>query len=197
MTPTLQAFPHRFRCALFSHRPARGTEPASRHFHPHRDRDDARRGESEFHRILAFRSAAASANRRDGRDFLHRDRRGRSRCRPGDGHRGLPALPDHERRSTRPAQRMNPLDRTANLWLIPAVPSCGSARCILSLAKSRRKSAAACSQSAARSLRWHSRSSAFLPTLQAHGFRAVQNFTWFTFGEQALRSDLFSIRSPQ
>ena len=28
---------------------------------------------------------------------------------------------------------------------------------------------------------------AFLPTLQSHGFRAVQNFTWFTFGEQTLR----------
>ena len=28
---------------------------------------------------------------------------------------------------------------------------------------------------------------AFLPTLQTHGFRAVQNFTWFTFGEQTLR----------
>src|SRR5213075_3471663 len=26
-----------------------------------------------------------------------------------------------------------------------------------------------------------------LPTLQTHGFRAVQNFTWFTFGEQTLR----------
>ena len=28
---------------------------------------------------------------------------------------------------------------------------------------------------------------AFLPTLQTHGFRAVQNFTWFTFGEKTLR----------
>src|SRR5213076_3382477 len=28
---------------------------------------------------------------------------------------------------------------------------------------------------------------AFLPTLQTRGFRAVQNFTWFTFGEQTLR----------
>ena len=28
---------------------------------------------------------------------------------------------------------------------------------------------------------------AFVPTLHAHGFRAVQNFTWFTFGEQSLR----------
>jgi NADH-quinone oxidoreductase subunit L len=28
---------------------------------------------------------------------------------------------------------------------------------------------------------------AFVPTLQTHGFRVVQNFTWFTFGENALR----------
>ncbi len=28
---------------------------------------------------------------------------------------------------------------------------------------------------------------AFLPTLQVSGFRAVQNFTWFTFGDHALR----------
>jgi len=28
---------------------------------------------------------------------------------------------------------------------------------------------------------------AFVPTLHSHGFRAVQNFTWFTFGEQILR----------
>ena len=28
---------------------------------------------------------------------------------------------------------------------------------------------------------------AFLPTLQTHGFRTVQNFTWFTFGDNALQ----------
>src|SRR5207302_1061644 len=28
---------------------------------------------------------------------------------------------------------------------------------------------------------------AFVPTLHSHGFRAIQNFTWFTFGEQTLR----------
>src|SRR5205807_10023659 len=28
---------------------------------------------------------------------------------------------------------------------------------------------------------------AFLPTLQMPGFRAVHNFTWFTFGDRALR----------
>src|SRR5258708_7225410 len=28
---------------------------------------------------------------------------------------------------------------------------------------------------------------AFVPTLPAHGFRAVENFNWFTFGDQSLR----------
>src|SRR5207244_11063723 len=28
---------------------------------------------------------------------------------------------------------------------------------------------------------------AFVPTLQATGFRAIQNFEWFTFGQQTLR----------
>src|SRR5437667_260741 len=28
---------------------------------------------------------------------------------------------------------------------------------------------------------------AFLPTVQTHGFRAAQNFTWFTFGDNALQ----------
>ena len=74
------------------------------------------------------------------------------------------------------------LDR---LWLIPAVPF-AAAIVILSLGKSRRKSAAVLAIGGqivvlAISI------VAFLPTLQTHGFRAVQNFTWFTFGEQTLR----------
>ena len=74
------------------------------------------------------------------------------------------------------------LDR---LWLIPAVPFAASL-VILSLSKSRRKSAAVLAIGGqivvlAISI------VAFLPTLQTHGFRAVQNFTWFTFGEQTLR----------
>src|SRR5207237_7891815 len=28
---------------------------------------------------------------------------------------------------------------------------------------------------------------AFVPTLHSHGFRSIQNFTWFTFGDQTLR----------
>ena len=57
---------------------------------------------------------------------------------------------------------------------------------ILSLAKSCRKSAAGLAvigQVIALALSIV----AILPTLQTSGFRAVQNFTWFTFGENALR----------
>ena len=72
-----------------------------------------------------------------------------------------------------------------HLWLIPAVPFGGSL-VILSSGKSRRKSAAVLAIGGqivvlAISI------AAFLPTLQTHGFRAVQNFTWFNFGEQTLR----------
>jgi NADH-quinone oxidoreductase subunit L len=72
-----------------------------------------------------------------------------------------------------------------NLWLIPAVPLAASL-IILSLANSRRSAAAALAiigQIAALALSIL----AFLPTLQAPGYRSVHNFTWFTFGEQALR----------
>jgi NADH-quinone oxidoreductase subunit L len=72
-----------------------------------------------------------------------------------------------------------------NLWLIPAVPLAISL-VILSLAKSRRNSAAALAivgQVIALAFAIF----AFLPTLRTPGFRAVQNFTWFSFGEQALR----------
>src|SRR6266446_5000414 len=72
-----------------------------------------------------------------------------------------------------------------NLWLIPAIPLAISL-VILSLARSRRKSAAALAvigQVVALAL------SIFVsfPTLQTPAFRAVQNFTWFSFGENALR----------
>ncbi len=73
----------------------------------------------------------------------------------------------------------------ANLWLIPAVPLAASL-IILSLARSRRSAAAALAvigQIAALALSIL----AFLPTLQAPGYRSVHNFTWFTFGEQTLR----------
>jgi NADH-quinone oxidoreductase subunit L len=73
----------------------------------------------------------------------------------------------------------------SNLWLLPAVPF-AVAIVILSLGKSRRKSAAVLAiggQIVVLALSIV----AFLPTLQTHGFRAVHNFTWFNFGEQTLR----------
>ncbi|PYL10163.1 MAG: NADH-quinone oxidoreductase subunit L [Verrucomicrobia bacterium] len=72
-----------------------------------------------------------------------------------------------------------------NLWLIPAVP-CAASLAILSLSNARRKSAAVLAvigQVFALGMSIF----AFLPTLQTNSFRAVQNFTWFTFGDQALR----------
>src|SRR5438034_3755489 len=72
-----------------------------------------------------------------------------------------------------------------HLWLIPAVPLAASL-VILSLSSARRKSAAALAvagQIAALAMSVL----AFLPTLQTNSFRVVQNFTWFTFGDNALR----------
>ena len=72
-----------------------------------------------------------------------------------------------------------------NLWLIPAVPLAVSL-VVLSLANPQRSIAALLaifSQVVALILAIV----AFLPTLQTPGFRAVHNFTWFTFGDQALR----------
>jgi NADH-quinone oxidoreductase subunit L len=69
--------------------------------------------------------------------------------------------------------------------LIPAGPLAVSL-VILSLANSRRKSAATLAiigQIVALALSIL----AFSLTLQPHGFRAVRNFTWFTFGEHVLR----------
>jgi NADH-quinone oxidoreductase subunit L len=79
---------------------------------------------------------------------------------------------------------MNP-GIVSNLWLLPAVPFAASL-IILSLSNARRKSAAGLAIGGqivvlAISI------VAFLPTLQTHGFREVQNFTWFTFGEQTLQ----------
>src|SRR5215211_4110380 len=79
---------------------------------------------------------------------------------------------------------MNP-GIVSNLWLLPAVPF-AAAVVILSLGKSRRKGAAVLAIGGqivvlAISI------VAFVPTLQTHGFRAFQNFTWLTFGEQTLR----------
>ena len=71
-----------------------------------------------------------------------------------------------------------------HLWLIPAVPLAASL-IILSLPNAWRNPAAALAvlgQGAVLAMSII----AFLPTLQTPGFREVQNFTWFTFGEQSL-----------
>jgi NADH-quinone oxidoreductase subunit L len=73
----------------------------------------------------------------------------------------------------------------ANLWLIPAVPLAVSL-IILGLANSRRNAAATLAifgQIVALALSIL----AFSLTLQTPSFRAVHNFTWFTFGENGLR----------
>ncbi len=72
-----------------------------------------------------------------------------------------------------------------HLWLIPAVPFAASLA-VLILPNRQHKGAAALAvtgQIAALVMSFF----AFLPTLQVSGFRAVQNFTWFTFGDHALR----------
>ena len=76
----------------------------------------------------------------------------------------------------------------AHLWLIPLVPLAASLL-ILSLTNSRRASAAGLAiggQVVALLLAV----AAFLPTLGTPGYRVFQNFTWLTFGEQALRLGL-------
>src|SRR5438874_2917048 len=73
----------------------------------------------------------------------------------------------------------------AYLWWIPAAPFAASL-VILSLSNARRKSAAALAV-AGQALALAMSMVAFALSMQAPGFRAVQNFTWFTFGEQALR----------
>src|SRR3954451_135621 len=69
--------------------------------------------------------------------------------------------------------------------LIPAIPLAASLA-ILALAGKRRGPSAALAiigQIAALVISL----TAFAATLRAPGFRAFQNFTWFTFGEQSLR----------
>src|SRR5881394_2355017 len=74
---------------------------------------------------------------------------------------------------------------TTNVWLIPAAPLVASIL-ILAFGKAARRAAATVAivgQIAVLTMSIF----AFVPTLRSHGFRAVQNFTWFTFGEQTLR----------
>jgi len=73
----------------------------------------------------------------------------------------------------------------ANLWLIPAAPLLVSLG-ILCLHHSRRKSAAALAV-LGQVVALGFAIAALLQTLRTPAFRAVHNFTWFTFGEQTLR----------
>jgi NADH-quinone oxidoreductase subunit L len=72
-----------------------------------------------------------------------------------------------------------------NLWLIAAIPLVASL-IILSLANSRRGAAAALAI-IGQLVALVFAIAAFLPTLQAPGYRTVHNFIWFTFGDQPLR----------
>jgi NADH-quinone oxidoreductase subunit L len=72
----------------------------------------------------------------------------------------------------------------AHLWLIPAAPLAASL-VILNLAKARRTTAALAIAGQVSALILSL--AAFWFTLAAPAYRAWQNFTWFIFGEQALR----------
>jgi NADH-quinone oxidoreductase subunit L len=74
---------------------------------------------------------------------------------------------------------------TSNVWLIPATPIVASLL-ISAFGKAAHREAAAFAvigQLAALTMSIF----AFVPTLHAHGFHSVQNFTWFAFGDQTLR----------
>jgi NADH-quinone oxidoreductase subunit L len=74
---------------------------------------------------------------------------------------------------------------TSSVWLIPATPIV-AARLLLGFGKSARFASSAVAvlgQIAALAMSIF----AFVPTLHTHGFRVVENFNWFTFGEQTLR----------
>jgi proton-translocating NADH-quinone oxidoreductase chain L len=73
----------------------------------------------------------------------------------------------------------------AHLWQIPAVPLAASL-VILSLANSRRAAASGLAI-AGQVITLLLSLGAFWSTLQTPGYRVFENFTWFTFGEQALR----------
>src|SRR6478735_1214795 len=71
-----------------------------------------------------------------------------------------------------------------NIWLIPAVPLAFSLLTLFS--SNSRRAAAAGFAIIGQIIALAFSILAFLLTLQTPGFRAVQNFTWFTFGDQAL-----------
>src|SRR6266480_4086715 len=72
-----------------------------------------------------------------------------------------------------------------NIWLIPVVPLAFSLLTMFSSNSSR--AAAAGFAIIGKIIALAFSILAFMLTLQTSGFRAVQNFTWFSFGDQALR----------
>src|SRR5207248_1313211 len=144
----------------------------------------ARCRQPEFCCLLALRVRPATTYRGHGRDLFYRDRCGRSGRWLGLGHYNLSPFSNDQCRSTQSAQRMIQLI-VANLWLIPAAPLAVSLL-ILALSSSRRGSAAALAI-AGQVIALVFATAAFLPTLQTPGYRALQNFVWFTFGDQPLR----------
>jgi NADH-quinone oxidoreductase subunit L len=74
---------------------------------------------------------------------------------------------------------------TNNVWLIPATPIVAALLVLVSGKSSSLVAAgfAIAAQIAALTMSIF----AFVPTLHVHGFRAIHNFTWFTFGDQTLR----------
>jgi NADH-quinone oxidoreductase subunit L len=73
----------------------------------------------------------------------------------------------------------------SHLWMAPAAPLAASLL-ILTLGRSRRGGAAAAAI-AGQIIALCVAVCAFLPTISAPGWRAVHNFTWFMFGDSALR----------
>lgn len=74
---------------------------------------------------------------------------------------------------------------THNIWLVPAIPII-AALLILGFGKHARRAAAGVAV-LGQGLALLVSICAFLPTLRTHPFRVLENFTWFTFGEQSLR----------
>ena len=72
-----------------------------------------------------------------------------------------------------------------NVWLIPLAPLIASILILVSRKTSRIAGAGLAIVGPIAALVMSIL--AFAPTLHTHGFRAVQNFTWFTFGDQSLR----------
>jgi NADH-quinone oxidoreductase subunit L len=73
----------------------------------------------------------------------------------------------------------------SNAWLVPAVPLAASLAILFLAGKNRAVSSALAIIGQVVALLFSIIS--FVPTLRTAGYRATQNFTWFSFGEQTLR----------